>query len=100
MAKKPTNKKAGRDDIESLTFEEAFEQLQQIVEQIEQGEVGLEESIGRYERGMKLIAHCRKVLQQAERKVLELQQAAEAQPTLEPFEPPEPSETEQEDQDD
>lgn len=95
MAKKPTNEGADQEEIGSLTFEEAFEQLQQIVEQIEQGEVGLEESIGRYERGMKLIAHCRRVLQKAEQKVLQLQQAAEAEPKLEPFEPPQPSESQE-----
>jgi len=78
--------------IESLTFEEAFEQLQQIVEQIEQGQVGLEEAISRYERGMKLIAHCRRILQQAEQKVLQLQSASDGQVSLEPFEiPPEQS---------
>lgn len=53
-------------------FEEAVEQLEQIIEQIESGEVGLEESLLRYEQGMKLIARCQAILNKAQQRIAEL----------------------------
>ena len=55
------------------TFEEALAQLEEIAEQIEQGSIGLEDSIARYEEGMKLVQHCRDILAQAELKIQKLQ---------------------------
>jgi exodeoxyribonuclease VII small subunit len=51
------------------TFEEALTRLEAIVEQIESGQIGLEESIARYEQGIKLVAQCRKILDAAEKKI-------------------------------
>ncbi len=56
------------------TFEEALNQLETIAEQIEQGKIGLEESIGKYEEGMALVKHCRQILSKAENKIQQLQQ--------------------------
>lgn len=64
MSKKKTD--------QPLTFEQAVEQLEQIIEKIESGEVGLEDSLSAYEQGMKLIGHCRSVLTKAETKIEEL----------------------------
>jgi exodeoxyribonuclease VII small subunit len=55
-----------------VKFEEAVEQLQAIIEQIESGQVGLEESLAQYERGMKLVAQCRAILATAEKRIAEL----------------------------
>jgi exodeoxyribonuclease VII small subunit len=54
------------------SFEEAVERLEGIIARIETGEVGLEESLTQYEEGMKLIRHCRAILDRAEKKVEEL----------------------------
>ena len=51
------------------TFEEALKELEQITEQIESGEIGLEESIAKYEQGMKLVAKCRTILTKAEQRI-------------------------------
>ena len=51
------------------TFEQALTQLEKIVSEVEQGEIGLEESIDKYEQGMKLIKHCRAILEQAEKRI-------------------------------
>ncbi len=59
------------------TFEEALGQLEELTRQIEQGEIGLEESITKYEEGMKLVQHCRDVLGKAEHKIEQLQQRAD-----------------------
>ena len=57
------------------TFEEALRQLETLAEQIERGEIGLEESISKYEQGMKLVARCRSILNAAEQRVQKLQPA-------------------------
>lgn len=66
------------------TFEEALKQLEQIAEQIEEGKIGLEESIGRYEQGMELVRYCREVLTQAENKIQQIQARADGSPEAKP----------------
>ena len=51
------------------TFEEALQELEQILTDIEGGELGLEDSLAKYERGNFLIHHCRGVLDTAERQI-------------------------------
>lgn len=58
-----------------VKFEEAMARLEKIVESIEQGKVGLEESIQQFEEGMGLIRQCRTVLNDAELKIQKLQAA-------------------------
>jgi exodeoxyribonuclease VII small subunit len=53
-------------------FEESLAQLESIIERIESGEIGLEQSIAEYERGMTLIGRCREILEKAEQRVEEL----------------------------
>jgi exodeoxyribonuclease VII small subunit len=57
---------------EPADFETAIEQIEQIIERIESGEIGLEDSIAQYERGVGLIRRCRQVLDRAEQRVEEL----------------------------
>lgn len=71
-----------------LKFEEALARLEEIVEAIEQGEVGLEESIKKYEEGMGLIQHCRKVLAESELKIQKLQPGEDGELSSTAFEPP------------
>jgi exodeoxyribonuclease VII small subunit len=52
--------------VESLSFEAALAELEDIVSRLEQGEVDLEDSIALYERGTALKAHCEKKLKGAE----------------------------------
>ncbi len=65
--------------IKSLTFEEALANLEAIVKDVEEGKVGLEDSIRRYEEGMKLLKHCRTILSQAELKIQKLQETADGE---------------------
>ena len=64
-----TKKTSRQENISDLSFEQALERLGAIVTDIEQGKIALEESIRQYELGCNLIQHCRKILDQAERKV-------------------------------
>jgi exodeoxyribonuclease VII small subunit len=56
------------------------QQLEQIIERIESGQVGLEQSISEYERGVALIKRCRQVLDRAEQRVEELTAQMQATP--------------------
>lgn len=58
---------------DNLKFEEALKRLEQIVDSIEQGKIGLEDSIKSYEEGMSLVRRCRAVLLEAEQKIQYLQ---------------------------
>ncbi len=49
-----------------------------MIDQIESGEVGLEEALRRYEEGTALIRRCRSILDAAERKISELSGEGEA----------------------
>ena len=50
------------------TFEESVAQLEQIVAAIESGQIGLEESLAKYEQGMELVKSCRGILDRAEKR--------------------------------
>ena len=67
-------------------FEECLQRLEQIVQELEKGDVSLEKSLTLFEEGMQLSAACRKELEQAEGKVeILLKQNGKLQ--AEPFEP-------------
>jgi exodeoxyribonuclease VII small subunit len=52
--------------IESLSFEQAMQQLEQIVTQLENGEQTLQETLSLYQRGQALVQYCLQLLDQAE----------------------------------
>ena len=54
----------------NLTFEQALAELEQIVRELEDGQVGLEESLSRYEVGVRLLKRCYHQLSQAEQRIL------------------------------
>lgn len=62
-------KNKNNSDISKLSFEEAIKNLTEIVAKIESGQTPLQSSIEQYEQGMKLIKHCREILQTAEKKI-------------------------------
>lgn len=53
----------------SATFEEALEELEQLVERLEAGDLPLEEALADFERGVKLTRECQQKLASAEQKV-------------------------------
>lgn len=59
------------------SFEDALAELEQILADIEAGELGLEESLLKYERGNFLIHHCRGVLNTAEKQIELLTKSAD-----------------------
>ena len=57
---------------ETQTFEQSVAQLEQIVAAIESGQIGLEESLAKYEQGMALVKRCRAILDSAEKRIEQL----------------------------
>lgn len=55
--------------VTELSFEEAMAALEQVVGQLERGDVALDASIALYQRGAELKAHCEAKLKAAEEKV-------------------------------
>jgi len=53
----------------SESFESALHELETLVEEMEQGELSLEQSLQKFERGIALSRACQKALQEAEQKV-------------------------------
>jgi len=53
----------------TTTLEESLNELEQLVSQLEQGDVSLEEALKAFERGVNLTRTCQQALQQAEQKV-------------------------------
>ena len=60
------------DDIKKLSFEKAMEELSDIVENLESGNIDLEKSIEYYTRGSQLRAHCQQKLDEAVLKLEEI----------------------------
>lgn len=54
-------------ELKELKFEEAMQQLEQIVAQLEQGDVPLEEALNQFQRGVQLSKLCKDKLENAEK---------------------------------
>ncbi len=54
---------------ENLSFEEALNELESLVDHLEQGEISLEDSLKSFERGVALTRSCQQALSEAEQKV-------------------------------
>ena len=59
--------------VQKLSFEEAMQEMQAIVETMRKGELTLEESVKAYQRGKELSARCQELLAQAAEVVRQLE---------------------------
>lgn len=95
----PARKKGPQDQIrpgveplEELSFEQAVQQLQQMVERMEDEQLGLEEAVACYEQGVALLRHCMTLLRKAEQRIVLLTGVdEEGNPIVEPLMALEPS---------
>ena len=74
---------------EEIKFEKALEKLEKIVEDLEAGNIPLEEALKKYEEGVKLSALCQKRLSQAEKKIEILTKSLDGSLKKEAFDPEE-----------
>lgn len=54
---------------ENFNFEEAIKNLEQIVQELEKGDLNLDESVKKFEEGIELSKKCTKILEEAEKKI-------------------------------
>ena len=64
-------------DIETLTYEQAFSELETTVQKLEAGNLPLDEAIALYQRGMALAQHCGAKLDNAELSIKAIAPAGE-----------------------
>ena len=82
MSKKPTDKPT----FDQPDFEAALERLDEIVHALEEGELGLNQSLEQYEEGVKLLRQSYELLQRAERRIELLSGVdSEGNPVAQPF---------------
>lgn len=67
--------------VEEMSFEQAMAELEQVVGQLERGDVALEDSIKLYERGADLKKRCETKLAEAEEKVAQITTGADGKAT-------------------
>ena len=60
-------------ELEKLTFEEAMQELEKLVDSLDRGDVSLDEAIAAYDRGTQLKDYCQKKLHDAKMKVETIQ---------------------------
>lgn len=71
----------GNDDVKTMSFERALEELEQIVGKLESGRAPLAESIAIYERGEALKSHCEMLLKTAEARIEKITLSRDGKPT-------------------
>ena len=73
-------------ESQSPSFEQSLDALASIVHDLEEGQVGLAESLAKYEQGVKLLRECYELLQKAERRIELLTRVEPSgEPVTEPF---------------
>ena len=55
--------------MKELKFEEAMKELENIANDLEKGDLSLEESVAKFEEGMKLTKECSDMIEKAEKKI-------------------------------
>lgn len=73
-------------DQPNKKFEAALEELEQIVEQLESGDLSLEDSLAAFEKGVGLVKLCNQKLTEVEKKIELLVKDKEGKLQLKPFE--------------
>jgi len=71
---------------EAPKFEEGLAGLEKLVDELENGDLGLDEALKRFEKGVKLSAQLQASLEVSQRKIEKLAQGSDGESGLEPFE--------------
>jgi exodeoxyribonuclease VII small subunit len=73
------------DGLSALSYEQAYEKLEQTVAALQDGHLSLEDALTCYEEGMKLAQYCHTLLQQAELRVQQVQVTDEGELEIKPL---------------
>ena len=55
--------------MKEVKFEEAMKELETIAKELENGDLNLEESVSKFEKGMEISKKCNDIIQEAEKKI-------------------------------
>lgn len=69
MSNEVTDSCPGKSPAAECNFEESLGALEQVVHDLEDGELGLSDSLARYEQGIKHLKQCYQMLESAERRI-------------------------------
>ena len=64
------------EEVEQMSFEESIKTLEELVKELEAGGLDLDKSIGIYEKAVILRNHCRKILDESERKIQKIMESS------------------------
>ena len=68
---------ATKKDIQKLKYEQAMQELEQVLADLENGSLELDAMLERFELGKELLAHCQELLDKAELRIREVNQSSE-----------------------
>ena len=74
-----------KENLEKRDFDDVLKELEEIVSTLERGNLSLEESLKKFERGIKLSTHCLKKLNEAEKKIETLVEKAGKESIVIPY---------------
>ena len=64
------------EEVDKMSFEDSMKTLEDLVKQLESGELDLDKSLEVYERAVGLRDHCKKILDESDRKVQTIMETA------------------------
>lgn len=69
----------GKKEEKDNTFplEEAFEQIEDVIEKLQDNEISLEDAFSEYEHGMRLLKQCNEAIDRVEKQVLKISESGE-----------------------
>lgn len=76
-----TSKKTETNKLDKLSFEQLYEQLEEVTASLEGGDLSLEQSVALFEQGMALAKRCQALLGDIEQRVETLRRAFDGDPT-------------------
>ena len=65
------------EEVEKMTFEESIKALESLVSELEQGGIDLDRSLEIYEKAVTLRNHCKKILDESERRIQKIMETAD-----------------------
>jgi exodeoxyribonuclease VII small subunit len=74
--------------MKDMSFEEAMKRIEAVVNELEKGEMSLEDSLKSFEEAVKLARVCHEKLEKAQKKVSKLIKSGDDKFELEPFDEP------------
>lgn len=74
------------ENVEEMTFEQSIDALEALVKRLEDGGIGLDESLRIYEQAVALRDHCRSILEDGERRIRKIMETADGSVREEEFE--------------